>query len=150
MTKAEWLIVGIVALFLIPRAVFTAIEPVLISRLGPAVSTTTVHSVLPDGAFAATARGRATKYRDCTFVSVNWYLGDETTGTKVRVDFLEPSRDRDEGQFDWGPWRIHMLPTDIPRSTAYTLHQCPVWWRQWLQRQTVLVKSPFYEGAAHE
>ena len=68
--------------------------------------------------------GSADKLRDCRFVSIEWYLGD-VNGSRAQIRFLEPTKTRTVGQFNWGNWSVQLDRKQIlENSYAVTTHQC--------------------------
>lgn len=69
--------------------------------------------------------GRAVKHRDCSFVGIDWYLG-ERGGSYVRVpaEFLDPPQIRTPGTLEWSSLYVGLLPRQLSTSFADVIHEC--------------------------
>jgi len=80
--------------------------------------------------------GEADKVRDCTFVSISWYIGTPESSALVALRIEERSELRPAAGFSFGPWVVRLTPNEISEySFAKTLHQCHPFW---------LTESRFY------
>lgn len=103
----------------------------------PVVAPAEITEVERSGEFYSTIYGTSERLRECRFVSIEFTFG--RGGAGVPYEFLERPKNRPSGEFEFGPWRIGLPPSDIRRSLhSVVTHQCP--WRWWKTR------TVFYEG----
>ena len=70
--------------------------------------------------------GVADKRRECSFLSISWYVHDDNgLMTKVDLDLEEAEKVRPAAGFQWGPWRARVSAEDLSkRSVAIVRHRC--------------------------
>lgn len=71
---------------------------------------------------------KSTKLRDCTFVSIDWWLGKRgLQSTQVTAFFLDAPLYRPKGGVHWNQLVIDLDPRQvIDGSYAYVYHRCPL------------------------
>ena len=106
-----------------------SIVPQLEGRLFPVTKPMQIAEVVPDGMNGVQIRGTIEKIRDCAFVEVRFFLGTPKARAQVQVQFLEESRVRERGQFEFGPWYVQLTPEQLRGEWfAYALHRCHWGW----------------------
>lgn len=70
-------------------------------------------------------QGHMSKVRDCRFVEVVAYHGDEYLSLKFEQDGSVSGRSRAEGWQAWGPWAINPA---VQQIKFVVRHQCHVLW----------------------
>lgn len=80
--------------------------------------------------------GKATRLRHCQFNRLEWRLGNAHAYSVVDLTFEETAKVRSEGDFSFGPWRLHLTSKQLrDRSYAWVYHRCHWLW---------LTRSRFY------
>lgn len=98
--------------------------PVLDGFIRPVVGEVVFTRIEEDGPTHILVWGRSEKYRDCNFDGLEWRIGDQENWVRVHHSFIEGSKIRPEGGFDFGPWRIQATMDDLNQSFAYVTHHC--------------------------
>ncbi|WP_425090484.1 hypothetical protein [Tropicimonas sp. S265A] len=76
------------------------------------------------------------RLRDCSFEGIEWRIGEPGASSLIDLVFLERSKVRPSGVFDFGPWKLHATREQIEeRSFAIVRHRCHFLW---------LTKTTFY------
>lgn len=104
--------------------------PDLSGKLAPVVSTLRVDesSVRASDAGVTVFSGEARKYRDCSWRSVEWFLGP-VGGMSVPAlaRFLDPPQLRRAGVVRWEGIEVQISTNDLlHNSHAYVVHRCPL------------------------
>ncbi|URF48407.1 hypothetical protein M8007_09055 [Dinoroseobacter shibae] len=73
--------------------------------------------------------GHSVRQRQCSFVRLEWRIGTPSHYSVIDVVFLEGSKVRGDGIFEFGPWKLHASQDQIEnRSFATVVHSChPLW-----------------------
>lgn len=88
---------------------------------GPAVITKAVS--IPGG--RTIIQGRAPKNRQCSFIAIDWRMGDHEHYVSVPVEFRESQKLRDAGPFAFGDWVVDLdRERLLTKSYAMVYHQC--------------------------
>lgn len=110
------------------------IGPHIEAKYFPVVSKLTITDMREDGG-RAMIYAQFTKHRNCEFLGISWYRGDQGEGfERVPVALLrEPgdssSPNRPLGLQRAGPWEVAMSPEEIRgNSFAKLSHRCHVFW----------------------
>lgn len=96
----------------------------------PVVVGTDLTRIVGDDENHTTINGVATKIRDCTYLKMEWFYGDEDgRSVLVPLKILEGSKIREDGQFGFGPWRLDLEESLVrDQSFALVYHRChPMW-----------------------
>ena len=73
--------------------------------------------------------GAADKLRSCNFDRLEWFLENDGSIVRAEVNFLERTKARPSGDFNWGPWAVRLEAREIEtKSTAYVYHRCHPFW----------------------
>ncbi|UQS95101.1 hypothetical protein Pam3_30 [Pseudanabaena phage Pam3] len=126
--RANFLFWGALGAILWPTV--DTIAPAIEGKLYPVVHPAIIKEIVPTGQIVSVVRGESVKLRSCNFVSINWFLGRPgQPSSRVSVDFLDGTKVRASGEFDWGPWRV-AIPADLLATGSYAVvvHRChPLW-----------------------
>lgn len=125
-----WIFVGLSGVFIY------SIGGTIEGRMLPVMSRLQISDPepFPPPAYRTRWRGTATKYRNCSFVRVEWNLGPRN-GNHVQIQFAftDPPEIRFAGEFEWQDVLISLEPESVlQNSHADILHQCR--FRPWLTR----------------
>lgn len=129
MAKVTVIINVVSALILLAAITSMTYGPRLHGWLFPVVSHVELISAVstPPPDYRHTWAARATKYRDCAFQGLEWYLGPVGYGVQVPAFFTDPPQVREAGELEW-----HGLVIDMPEaqatsnSHAFVTHTCRV------------------------
>jgi len=73
--------------------------------------------------------GRFNRARDCPFVSIDFYLGNKQRSSKALLRFEEPSKVRDAGITEFGPWVVQLTLEQLEENSySVASHQCHPFW----------------------
>lgn len=120
----DWASVVMIVVFLVAHPVLGAVE----GRIMPVAQAVAITGMEPVGRGRTRIWGEGAKFRDCSFVNMGWRLGGRYSGVVAEVEFEEPTKDRDNGRFSFGPWLVHLTPEETLSSTAVTQHRCHPFW----------------------
>lgn len=73
--------------------------------------------------------GQSLKRRDCSFLAIRWYLGRPGAKAQAQVQFLETTKTRTPGHFNWGEWAVQLTEEQL-RGNSFALvdHECHSVW----------------------
>ncbi len=95
----------------------------------PVVDRATITSTQAVDLTATRIHGRSYKRRNCTFVRLEWYVGNRDANVLVDVVFEEGSHLRPSGEMAFGPWLLHLTPRQMAdTSFAVVYHRCHPFW----------------------
>lgn len=98
-------------------------------RVFPVTRDTELMRIEPDGVNRSLVWGRSVRQRECSFVRLEWRIGSPHHYAVIDVEFLESSKVRGGGVFEFGPWRLHATEAQITgRSFATAVHRCHPFW----------------------
>ena len=73
--------------------------------------------------------GSAKKIRECQFLRLEWFIVQNGHYAQVDLTFIEKSKARASGYFDFGPWNVKIPVSDFPQhSVAVVYHRCHWLW----------------------
>lgn len=126
--KANLLFFAAIGMIIWPT--IDTVAPAVEGRLFPVVSRSVLRDITPTGQVVSAIRGETVKRRNCDFVSINWFLGKPgQPSARVSVDFMDGTRVRALGPYEFGPWKV-AIPADIIASGSYAIaiHSCHPFW----------------------
>lgn len=99
--------------------------PKLDGRLRPVVSNLTVTGYERRDQVTV-LRGYATKHRECTYLDIEWYLGDpDGRAAQISAYFEDRPQIRPMGRLEWEAIVVGLNPKLIKESSyAYVVHRC--------------------------
>lgn len=106
------------------------VAPAIEGRLFPVVARASLTNIVPTGQVVSAINGETVKRRNCDFVSINWFLGRPTQpSARVSVDFLEGTKVRALGRYEFGPWKV-AIPAELIATGSYAIavHSCHPFW----------------------
>lgn len=132
------ILLGYACLVLLLALVLLPLLAPVEGRLFPVVKRAQITSVEAQGETRSVIYGTSSRLRECDFHSVDFFLGTPEASARVDLEFLEASKNRPGGGFEFGPWLVQLTPDQFPRAFAIVKHRChPLW----------LTESLFYLGS---
>lgn len=120
-----WAAIGMIA-----WPTIDTVAPAVEGRLFPVNARATLTDITPTGQVVTSVQGQTVKLRNCDFVSINWFLGRPgQPSARVSVDFLDGTKVRAKGPYEFGPWKI-AIPAELVAQGSYAMvvHSChPLW-----------------------
>ena len=108
-----------------------AFAPYIEGRLLPVVEDAEITRTKAISSTETMIFGEAKKLRNCKFKDIDFRFKDRpnSPGVFVRWEFIEGTKDRSGGWFDFGPWKLWLKAGDILNKTeSYVYHEChPLW-----------------------
>lgn len=139
MFKKIYLALGVCTLFgMILGPVVLTIGPIIEGRLFPVVDQATVKVSAPDGVYAIRITGSSRKIRECEFKGIEWsFAPPYGPAVDAPVEFLEGTKSRANGWFDFGEWIVQLNERQLQHSISYAYHSCHPLWK---------TRTLFYKG----
>ena len=104
--------------------------PVIEGKFLPVVVDTVLTKTISEGKSQTIIYGSSTRDRDCTFSYLEWFYGNSDGSVLLPLEILEKPKIRDDGVFDFGPWRVGLEESLVKsQSFAIVYHQCHPFWK---------------------
>lgn len=132
----KWQIIGTFAI--VVGITLWSLAPSIEGRLFPVVDETRF-TIIEDAEDPGWSRawGESRRVRECNFVGAEFRLVVGSRFTIVDHVFEETAKVRDDGWFDFGPWRVHLTGEQLrERSKSFVTHRCHPFW---------LTRTPFHD-----
>lgn len=105
-------------------------------RLAPVVVAQSIeYGTLPDTKYWGSISGAFEKVRSCSLRGVEVHTVQGRLSSAVPIYLDEPTRVRDLGIHNYGPWRVGISEYQFESTVITLVHQCP--YRPWLTRTTL-------------
>lgn len=107
----------------------SAYLPLIEGRLFPVVVGVQITQTEAAGPISTRIWGEFEKVRDCTFLGIEFYLGDIDRSARAQLMLEEGSKVRGNGFEDWGPWVVQLTESQLAENSyAIVRHRCHPFW----------------------